>query len=869
MKNHSNKINTSLNDTIQGVLFALLFSSSLYSQSTPKKPVSESDFSLWGTMYEHTVSDNGAWVTAYMHYEESPDTLHIGQVKGKKSHKIVAPGEGRFFGEHKFAVMDQANTLQVIDLETGVYQTFLSVFSFSTAAQSKYLITVEGTSMQTNICIRNYKGELIECLEGFTEFKLDPTTNRMLCIGNVDGLKQVVLVDFGKQLRKTIIASSLNHQFSQPVWSESSSAFVFIQKLIDSQDVSVCYYSLRTQQLQMVNKATIGFPTGFTFNPHYVPLSLSSDDQRVLFELNKERIIDSRPEVVQVWNSSDAMVYSKSKKLTDFMQNTRYIAWNPEKNSFISITSDSRPFYLLSPSMDRALTYSLTENDPQYTMRPNVDYHLVNLETGEEQLLVSAQTTNDRFTSFSPNGDYFIYFKGNSWKLFDLKRLQPVPNFSTDFTDWCDQRTLDRSIYGIAGWGIANDCVYIHDRFDVWEVPFNGSKPIRITHGRDQQIVFRLIHFTNNLLANSTGNVFVDLTKDLVFSGVGEISTGYFIRKPKGTFQPIVFNDCLNNNLIKAKNASVYVYQSQNYTRPVTLESYTGSTGKKEEVYQSNKHHYDYTWGKQEQVYFTNSKNERLKAILYYPASYDSTLKYPMVVSIYEELNYLKNYYFNPSVYNGDGFNVATLTARGYFVLLPDIVYEQGNPGLSATDCVVAATKKIISMGLVAPDRIALMGHSFGGYETNFILTQTSLFKTAISGASVFDLPSWYLSVSKDSGDPEIWRFESQQWRMGRSLYEDKEGYERNSPSTWVTQVTNPLLLWTGELDKVIDPNQSIAYYLALRRLKKQPALLIYKNEDHSLLQKQSQKDLNTRINDWLSYYLKDQPPKPWMHGSI
>src|SRR5690606_18072510 len=139
---------------------------------------------------------------------------------------------------------------------------------------------------------------------------------------------------------------------------------------------------------------------------------------------------------------------------------------------------------------------------------------------------------------------------------------------------------------------------------------------------------------------------------------------------------------------------------------------------------------------------------------------------------------------------------VANLTSQGYFVLMPDIIYGKGNPGMDATDCVVAATNHVIGMGMVKRDRIALMGHSFGGYETNFIITQTSLFRTAISGASIFDLPSWYLSISRNSGDPEIWRFESQQWRMGKSLYADREGYERNSPSSWVENVNTPLLLW-------------------------------------------------------------------------
>jgi len=351
----------------------------------------------------------------------------------------------------------------------------------------------------------------------------------------------------------------------------------------------------------------------------------------------------------------------------------------------------------------------------------------------------------------------------------------------------------------------------------------------------------------------------------MVLSATGENATGYFIRKPNGTIKPMVYNDYLNKELQKASDAPCYVYQSQHFSQPQALNKYEAKTEESNKVYQSNPHYQNYLWGKQEQIQYKNAKSETLKGTLYYPVEYEANKKYPMVVSIYEELNYLKHYYFSPTKYNPSGFNVTNLTSQGYFVLLPDIEYELGSPGISATDCVVAATNEVLRKDIVSPDKIALIGHSFGGYETNFISTQTNLFKTAISGASVFDLPSWYLSISNSTGDPEMWRFESQQWRMGNSLYNDREGYERNSPSTWVENISTPILLWTGEKDPQINPNQTIAFYLALRRLNKDVILLNYANESHSLLKKESQVDLYNRLNDWLNYHLKDQSPAEWI----
>jgi dipeptidyl aminopeptidase/acylaminoacyl peptidase len=212
-----------------------------------------------------------------------------------------------------------------------------------------------------------------------------------------------------------------------------------------------------------------------------------------------------------------------------------------------------------------------------------------------------------------------------------------------------------------------------------------------------------------------------------------------------------------------------------------------------------------------------------------------------------------------------EGFNIANLTAKGYFVLLPDIEYEMGNPGLSAADCTIAATKEVIRRGLVNSDKIGLTGHSFGGYETNFIITQTDLFAAAVSGAGISDLRSHYLSIGWPLGSAEIWRYESQQLRMNKSLFEDKDGYDRNSPVVHADRVNTPLLLWTGEEDRQIHYYQSIAFYLALQRCNKKEIMLVYPSDRHVIYDRSHQKDLTRRIEEWFDYYLKDKSEAKWI----
>ena len=268
-------------------------------------------------------------------------------------------------------------------------------------------------------------------------------------------------------------------------------------------------------------------------------------------------------------------------------------------------------------------------------------------------------------------------------------------------------------------------------------------------------------------------------------------------------------------------------------------------------------------------IHYTDSRGTPLKGALFYPANYDVTKKVPLIVYIYEVVSGDVHAYVNPSYDNNIGFNISNLTTNGYAVLLADIAHEKGNTGVSAADCVTAGVKKVIEMGVADLKKIGLFGHSFGGYETNFILTQTNLFSTAISGNGVSDVVAHYFNYNNDFGSIDSWRYENQQLRMGFPFFENKEAYYSNSPVLNADKVTAPLLTWTGKLDENIRPEQSEAFYAALRRLKKENVMLVYSSDGHVLFNPKNQKDLTLKVKDWFGHYLKDEPKKEWMKADF
>jgi dipeptidyl aminopeptidase/acylaminoacyl peptidase len=154
------------------------------------------------------------------------------------------------------------------------------------------------------------------------------------------------------------------------------------------------------------------------------------------------------------------------------------------------------------------------------------------------------------------------------------------------------------------------------------------------------------------------------------------------------------------------------------------------------------------------------------------------------------------------------------------------------------------------------------MGHSFGGFETTYIISQTNMFKTAVAGAPVTDLLSSYLTLD-GTNISNINRYENSQFRIQTPFYE--KGFLKNSPIMNVQNINTPLLLFTGNQDSTVDWSNSMKMQIALWRLKKKSTLLVYPGEDHAFVKESNQKDLYFKVKAWFDCYLKNGIAEDWM----
>jgi dipeptidyl aminopeptidase/acylaminoacyl peptidase len=343
------------------------------------------------------------------------------------------------------------------------------------------------------------------------------------------------------------------------------------------------------------------------------------------------------------------------------------------------------------------------------------------------------------------------------------------------------------------------------------------------------------------------------------------------MREPNGMLRPVVYTDEMIGSLARAERGDRVIYTRQSFeefpdvwTAPNVEQLARGTR-----VTDANPQLADFAWGHRVLVDYTNGKGQRLQGTLALPAGYEPGKKYPMLVYFYEKVSN-RHHEFSMPVYD-DRPHFSAYASDGYLVFMPDITYEEGKPGSSALDCVTSGVKKVIELGYADPAHIGIQGHSWGGYESSFIITQTDMFAAAVIGAPPADLMSMYGQLYKNTGTANAGIFEIGQVRMGadKNPWTAHELYESQSPVAHVRNIKTPFLLLQGTDDGAVDWLQGVELYNAARRWGKNVIFLSYPGENHHLARKENTKDFQTRMKQYFDHYLKGAPAPKWMTDGV
>ena len=522
---------------------------------------------------------------------------------------------------------------------------------------------------------------------------------------------------------------------------------------------------------------------------------------------------------------------------------------NPAPKQMFAIGNDSREYELLG-----------SLNGQRYS-----DVYIVDMKTGARKLALKKA----RYTfGASPDGTHFLYYEDGNFLTYEMATGQSynlTKNIQANFYEEDDDTNNVKPPATPLGWTKDGASVLLSDNWDIWNVPAHGGAAVNLTvNGKRDKIRYQTRF---RLDPDEKGT---DLTQPMYLRTYGEWTKKSGLARVEGGkagAKMLAWDDASFGTVLKAKRAETYLYTRETYAEPTTYFLADAMLANGQKLTDANPQQKNFAWSPGSRLIdYTSAKGDKLQAALYLPANYQPGKSYPTVVYIYEKLSQNINNYANPS-YNG--FNKSVYTSNGYAVLMPDITYKLNDPGMSAVWCILPALQAAIGSGVVDKDRVALHGHSWGGYQTAFMVTQTDAFRAAIAGAPLTDMISMYNLIYWNSGSGNMAIFENSQGRFTGSPVEQPEAYIRNSPVFHAKNVKTPLMILHNDKDGAVDFTQGIEYYNQLRRLQKNVVMLQYKGENHGLRVPANMKDYTIRMKEFLDHHLMGKPAPKWLTEGV
>jgi dienelactone hydrolase len=669
-------------------------------------------------------------------------------------------------------------------------------------------------------------------------------------------------------------------RYQHLAWNDDSNELAFIGNPAAKPDEKKPLYNLylwKTTEPKadpIVSAATPGLQKGFVIHDH-ATLAFSKDGTRLFFGAappsppRPAATIDPDKPSFDLWSYNEESIppIQKVRATADLNRSFRAVYLIPDKK-MIQLSDET----LAEVVPNESGRYALGTDEREY--RPIQDYgeritdsYLVDVDTGKRTLVLKK---HEGQTRLSADGHYLITFDGKDWSSIAIpsgKTVNLTAKLPVAFWNEEEDTPSTPAPYGAGEWTKDDKYILLYDHYDIWQVAPDGSSAINLTQGlgRAQHLQLRAIPFHAN-----PEDRFIDPTKPLLIRAEDTLTreSGFFTTHIDAKAPPtkLLLTPDDYNNPIKARDADVYAVTAQTFAKFPDILITDASFKNLQKISDANPQQSSLLWGTDEMVAFQSLDGHSLQGILYKPENFDPTKKYPMIVYLYEKLSQNLNHFVDPRPM--DSINISYYVSNGYLVFTPDIVYTTGFPGQSALKCVLGGVNAITARGFVDEKNIGIQGHSWGGYQIAYMVTQTNRFKAAEDGAPVANMISAYDGIRWGSGRPRQFQYEKTQSRIGGSPWEYPLRFIDNSPIFQVDRIQTPLLILHNDADDAVPWYQGIEFFLALRRLNKPAWMYSYNGEPHHLRRRANQRDYAARMAEFFDYELKAGPKPKWMDST-
>jgi dipeptidyl aminopeptidase/acylaminoacyl peptidase len=862
----------------------------------------------FGSVGSPVVSNDGKYFLYTIdNYPIDKSTLIVQSIDDsiiKKSIVFSDKGANGFFTDKNKVIYKIKDTLAFLSMETGFTNYITDVSSYKIPRDNKGGLLAYKTISGKKLCLINLLNDTTYSVENVNEYHFSDKGRVLIFITRDKSLDvQIKVIKAGKIMT---IWTSNKYNIYNPIVNgldfddkENQLVFSVKEKREGIVKQTIWHYSFDMNEcIELVNENSEGIDKGLIINgsPKF-----SKNGRWVFFSLKRPRDsikIEQNNVKVDVWSYKDMILLPEQLTLLKDEVGKSFMAViGAEGGNVIRIQQEDEE---LKTKVDEVtgnyvvVGSSYIDSWSWWKLTKRPVFNIVSLFDGSRKVIKAKDKGLYNF-SFSPKGDYLVYFDSDEKSFFSYntttgKALNITKAIPTSVAYDYINGTIPRAVDMVAGWENDNSSLLIYDNFDIWKIdPKLLKSPINITngYGKRQGIKFRILTPNNAYVKYNSD---VDSLIVIAFNvrnkhnGFFKIGLNGVCNPEKLSLGPYLYyilksqtDATLGMLPLKAKKANVWIVKRQtsndapNFYFTKDFKSFKNITN-----FQPQK---KYNWLTTELIKWKMLDNRISHGILYKPEDFDPNKKYPIIFNYYERLSHKLYEYPHAGLVSND-INIPWFVSNGYLVFTPDIYYgisaKTGKVvGEYAYNSIISAVSYLSNLPYIDTKKMAIQGHSFGGLETSYLVTHTNnVFAAAAESAGSTDPISAYLSLAPTMGSfPEEINskqdlIENAHELYGATPWERPDLYNKNSAVLSADKVTSPLLIVHNKRDDNIPWRQGLEMYLALRRLGKSVWMLQYEEGAHSVMWEKDCIDYTVRLTQFFDHYLKEKLAPKWMTRS-
>lgn len=625
----------------------------------------------------------------------------------------------------------------------------------------------------------------------------------------------------------------------------------------------------------LADKNSGHMPNNWYVSPH-TKINFDGNGNRMSYSLapiplvQDTTLLEEELVKVEVWHHDDPYLYTMQEvRMEADKEKTYTFIYDLANGKHVQLHDETLENIVLADSLAGAFAIGLESKPYAKAMtwegNSKNDLYKVELASGARKVIAKGVDGNPRISN---KGNIAIWFdrEAGKWMQYDLNMSQlkvVIDPSITNFSDELNDVPSSPGAYGLAGFSTDESFVLLYDRYDIWQVNLQNNVIKKLTNGRLSKTVHRLVRNAENSRSS------IDVNQPMLIHIFDESNkeSGYGIYNPVNERLSVLEKGAFSyaQTIIKPAMSDKFITRRENFNVFPDLILTDSTFVNMKAITKANPQQSEYLWGNIELHSWKNNTGEELNGLVVLPEDFNPSKKYPLLINFYERSSDELHTYRSPMA-GRSSINYTYYASKGYVIFNPDITYDvKGHPGASCLIDLMSGLDALIAKGYIDTTRMALQGHSWGGYQVAYLLTKTNRFKCAESGAPVVNMISAYGGIRWESGMSRMFQYEKSQSRIGKTLWEEPMLYLENSPIFDIDKVETPVLILHNDEDGAVPWYQGIEYYMALRRLGKPTWMLNYNGEPHWPVKWQNRLDFNIRMEQFFDHYLLDKPMPEWM----